>query len=328
MNPFNTAVPNLASQQRILSPAGPAANHIAGLGWFVLLLSLGVLVVTWALIGILLTRRRGNLTEHAPPDTGGGQRWVFFGGFVFPSMILASMFVYGLESMAAFPLNHGTKSPPQILIIGHQWWWEVHYLYGPLHDHFVTANEIHIPSGTTVDIDLQSADVIHSFWVPALHGKVDMIPGTTNRIEVKADRPGVLRGQCAVYCGDEHPRMVLLVVAQKPADFRMWLADARKSAATPVSPELVAGQNVFMSASCSLCHTIDGTLAHGNVGPSLTHIGSRKMIAANWLDNNTANLTAWVTNARSLKPAVVMPNVTSFTGDQLRDLVAYLQSLK
>lgn len=328
MNSINTVIPHLWSQQRILSPAGPAAGNIASLGWFILLLSLGVLIVMWALIGMVLTRRRGNLTEHAPADTGGGQRWVFFGGFAFPALVLAAMFFYGLDSMAEFPLNHGTKTPPQILIIGHQWWWEVHYLYGPVHDHFITANEIHIPARTTVDIDLQSADVIHSFWVPALHGKVDMMPGMTNRIEVKADSPGILRGQCAVYCGDEHPRMVLLVVAQEPADFERWLAASRQAAAPPATPELAAGQNAFMSASCSLCHTIDGTLAHGRVGPNLTHIGSRKMIAANWLDNDTANLTAWVTNARSLKPAVVMPDVTSFTGDQLRQLVAYLQSLK
>lgn len=328
MNPFNNVIPHLSSQQRILSPAGPAANSIAGLGWFTLLLSLGVLVVMWVLIAMILTRRRGSLTEHAPADTGGGQGWVFYGGFAFPALVLAAMFFYAMDSMASFPLNHGMKRPPQMLIIGHQWWWEVHYLYGPVHDHFITANEIHIPTGTTVDIDLQSADVIHSFWVPALHGKVDMMPGVTNRIEVQADRPGIMRGQCAVYCGDEHPRMVLLVVAQEPAEFQKWLADSRKSAPAPATPELAAGQNLFMSASCSLCHTIDGTPANGSIGPNLTHIGSRKMIASNWLDNNTANLAAWVTNARSLKPEVVMPNVTSFTGGQLRQLVAYLQSLK
>jgi cytochrome c oxidase subunit II len=325
---MNNAIPNLSSQQRILSAAGPAAHNLANLGWFVLLLSLGVLVVTWGLIGMVLTRRRGSLREHAPADTGGGQRWVFFGGFVFPALVLWAMYVYGLDSMAAFPLNRGRNTPPQILVIGHQWWWEVHYLYGPVHDHFVTANEIHIPAGKTVDIDLQAADVIHSFWVPALHGKVDMIPGTTNRIRVEADHPGILRGQCAVYCGDEHAKMILLVVAQSQADFQKWLADSRKPAVTPTSPNLIAGQQQFLSASCSLCHTIDGTLSHGTVGPDLTHLASRRMIAANWLDNDTANLEAWVTYARSLKPGVVMPNVTSFTGDQLRELVAYLQSLK
>lgn len=321
-------LPAQLGQQNILSPAGPAAHNLANLGWFVLLLSLGVLVVMWGLIAMILTRKRGNLIEHAPADLGGGQKWVMFGGFLFPTVVLAAMYFASLGSMASFPLNRGMDRPPQIQIIGHQWWWEVHYLYGPLHDHFVTANEIHIPAGETVDIDLLSQDVIHSFWVPALHGKVDMIPGMTNRIRVEADHPGILRGQCAVYCGDEHPKMVLLVVVQSPSDFQKWLANARSPAVQPATPWLAAGQQVFLSSSCALCHTIDGTLAHGSVGPDLTHLGSRRMIAANWLENNNGNLEAWVTYARSLKPGVIMPNVTSLTGDQVRELVAYLQSLK
>jgi cytochrome c oxidase subunit II len=316
------------AQQRILSPAGPAANELAHLGWFVLLLSLAILVVMWFLIGLVLTRPRGSLREHAPADSGGGQHWVIFGGFLFPALTLASMYVYSLKSMADFPLNKGMDGPAQIRVIGHQWWWEVHYLYGPLQDHFVTANEIHLPVGATVDIDLDSADVIHSFWVPGLHGKVDMIPGNPNRIRVEASHPGILRGQCAEYCGDEHAKMVLLVVAQAPAEFQKWLADSRKPAVTPTTPYLIAGQQAYMSAACSLCHTINGTLSQGTVGPDLTHIGSRRMIASNWLPNNTADLAAWITHARSLKPAVIMPNITAFNGDQLLQVVAYLQSLK
>ena len=238
------------------------------------------------------------------------------------------MYIAGLNSMSDFPLNRGMLKPPQIQLIGHQWWWEVHYLYGPVNEHFVTANEIHIPTGSDVDIELNSADVIHSFWVPALHGKVDLIPGTNNRIRIQASHPGVLRGQCAEYCGEEHAEMILLVVAQTPDDFNRWLADSRRLAVQPVTEEQKEGQQLFMSASCSLCHTIQGTLAGGTLGPDLTHIGSRRRIASNWLENNTGNLTAWVTSARSLKPAVLMPNLTQFNGDQVRALVAYLQSLK
>jgi cytochrome c oxidase subunit 2 len=317
-----------SAQQRMLAPAGPAAKEIASLGWFVLILSLAVLAVMWFLIAVVLTRPRGSLREHAPADTGGGQHWIIFGGFLFPALTLASMYVYSLKSMSDFPLNKGMDGAPQIRVTGHQWWWEIQYLYGPLHDHFVTADELHIPVGTTVDIDLYSADVIHSFWVPALHGKVDMIPGRPNRIRVEASRPGTFRGQCAVYCGDEHAKMILLVVAQNQADFQKWLADSRRPAVTPTTDYLMAGQQAYMSAACSLCHTIKGTLSQGTVGPDLTHIASRRMIASNWLPNNTADLAAWITHARSLKPAVLMPNVTAFDGGQLLQVVAYLQSLK
>jgi len=179
-----------------------------------------------------------------------------------------------------------------------------------------------------VDIDLASEDVIHSFWVPALHGKVDLIPGQMNRIRVEASHPGVFRGQCAEFCGAEHAKMIISVVAETREDYNRWLARMRQPGAVPSTDEQTRGQDVFLSGGCSLCHTIDGTLAAGTVGPNLTHIGSRRKIAANLLDNNTANLMAWVTHARSLKPAVVMPNMTQFSGDQLRELVVYLESLK
>ncbi len=323
------ALPSVVgAQQGILSPGGPAGQKLTDLGWFVLWLSIGVAVVMWFLIGMLLTRPRGTLLEHAPADAGGGQNWILYGGFLFPAVVLMAMYVVGLNAMSEFPLNKGMQTPAQIRIVGHQWWWEEHYLYGPVHDHFVTANEVHIPVGKPVDIDLTSDDVIHSFWVPALHGKVDLIPGNMNRIRIEASHPGIFRGQCAEYCGEEHARMALLVVAQTPQDFEKWLERSRQPGVAPANPEQIAGEQVFMSGACSLCHTVDGTLAHGSVGPNLTHIGSRHKIAANWMDNDTANLSAWVTHARSLKPGVVMPNLSEFNGDQLRELVAYLQSLK
>lgn len=321
------AVPAFA-QQNILSPAGPAAASLARLGWFILILSLAVLAVMWFIIALLLTRPRGTLAEHAPPDTGGGQKWLLFGGFIFPASVLMTMYLSSLTSMSDFPLHKGMHNAAQIRIVGHQWWWEEHYLYGDNHEHFVTANELHIPVGQPVDIDLTSDDVIHSFWVPALHGKVDLIPGNMNRIRIEASRPGVFRGQCAEYCGDEHARMLLLVVAQPPEEFQKWLAQSREPAQPPATAEQIAGQQVFMSGACSLCHKIDGTAADATLGPNLTHLASRRKIAANLLDNDTANLAAWVTHARSLKPAVVMPNLSEFNGDQLRSLVAYLQNLK
>jgi cytochrome c oxidase subunit 2 len=317
------------AQQRILSPAGPAGASLARLGWFVLILSLVVLGVMWLILALVLTRPRGSLDEHEPADTGGGQSWIFIGGFAFPAAVLAIMYIAGLDSMSHFPLSGGMNTKDaEIRIVGHQWWWELQYLGGPLNEHFTTANEIHIPAGRTVDIDLASEDVIHSFWVPALHGKVDLIPGQMNRIRVEASHPGVFRGQCAEFCGAEHAKMIISVVAETPEDYNRWLGRMRQPGAVPSTDEQTRGQDVFLSGGCSLCHTIDGTLAAGTVGPNLTHIGSRRKIAANLLDNNTANLTAWVTHARSLKPAVVMPNMTQFSGDQLRELVVYLESLK
>jgi cytochrome c oxidase subunit 2 len=316
------------AQQRMLSPGGPAARNLADLGWFVVLLSLAVLVVMWFLIGMVLTRPRGSFDEHAPADTGGGLNWVYFGGFAFPAIVLAIMYVASLHSMSEFPLNRGMNTPPDIRIIGHQWWWELQYLHGPVHDQFVTANEIHIPVGRPVDIDLTSDDVIHSFWVPELHGKVDLIPGQLNRIRIEASQPATYRGKCAEYCGAEHARMILLVEAQSPADYEKWLANARQPGRPPQTQQQIEGQQIFMSSACSLCHKIEGTLAAATLGPNLTHLASRRKIGANLLDNNTANLAAWVVHARSLKPAVIMPDITALNGDQLRALVAYLQNLR
>lgn len=170
---------------------------------------------------------------------------------------------------------------------------------------------------------MPSYDVIHSFWVPTLHGKVDLIPGVGNRIRIQADHPGTYRGQCAEYCGEKHARMILLVIAQTPDDYEHWLANQRLPSIAPGTAQQKEGQEVFLTRACSLCHTKRGTLAEGRVGPDLTHLASRQRIAANLLQNDTADLAAWATHAQSLKPGVLMP----INGQQLNSLVAYLQSL-
>ena len=314
--------------QSTLYPGGPAAQKLAHLNWFVLILFLIVTVVMWALIVLVATRPRGNFHEHAPVDVGGGQNWIIFGGFLVPTIILAVVFISGLGAMSAFPVHDGMNMPAEIRITGHQWWWEVRYMEGQLDRRVLGANEIHIPTGRAVDIDLVSSDVIHSFWVPTLHGKVDLVPGQVNRIRIEADHTGVFRGQCAEYCGDQHAHMILLVVAHSPDDFQKWLAAQREPGFEPVTAPQAHGRDLFMMRACVLCHTIRGTLAAGTVGPDLTHVGSRIGIAANMLPNDDASLLAWVTHAQSLKPAAVMPNVTQFKGDELRDLVAYLRSLQ
>jgi len=313
----------------MFAPGGPAAENLAHLGWFVFVLFIVVAVIMWVLLGWSVLRRRGTFDEHAPVDVGGGQPWILIGGFAIPFVILAAVFVIGLDAMTEFPLEgpHETV-PADIRVTGHRWWWQVNYIKGQMDQQVATANEIHIPVGRPVDIDLTSDDVIHSFFVPRIHGKVDLIPGQTNRIRIEASQPGVYRGQCAEYCGAQHAHMILIVVADPPADYEAWRARQIARAEEPATDQQRRGQQLFLSKACVLCHTIRGTLAAAKVGPDLTHIASRQGIAANMLPNNEANLEAWVTHAQSLKPQAAMPDVNEFTGQQVRDLVAYLEQLR
>lgn len=330
-----------APLQSTFNAHGPAAHSIAGLSWFMTILFLVVTVIMWALIALAFAKRRGTLREHAPIDIGGGQAWVAIGGLAIPFFILTVIFILGLRLLAAFPIHgmpanmqnmqgemQGESAKPDILIVGHQWWWEVHYLDGGTAEQFTTANEIHIPARRAVNIELQSRDVMHSFWVPSLHGKVDLIPGQPNFIRIEASDAGTYHGQCAEYCGAQHAHMRLLVVAQQPDEYDAWLQQQRKPAVEPVSQEAIAGEHTFLGGPCSVCHQIRGTLAGGSVAPDLTHIASRQYIAANSFPNNDAYLEAWVTHAQSLKPEAQMPDLTQFTGEQLRDLVAYLRQLR
>jgi len=317
--------------QSTFNAQGPAAHRIANLSWLMTIVFLITTAAMWALIGWAAVRRRGTLEEHAPVDVGGGQGWITIGGLAIPLIVLCAIFILGLKLMASFPIHDGMNQqalPADILVTGHQWWWEVQYLDGPVDEHFTTANEIHIPANQPVMIELRSADVIHAFWVPALHGKVDMIPGHPNFIRIEANHAGNFPGQCSEYCGEEHALMRLLVVAQSPDDYQAWKQQMLKSAAEPDGAAAIAGQKLFLSGPCSMCHSVRGTLAGGRVAPDLTHLASRQYIAANVYPNNTAYLEAWITHAQSLKPDSQMPDITMFTGTQLRELVAYLQQLK
>ena len=318
----------MSSPQSTLSPSGPAAAILAHLGWVVYIV-FGIITVTTLVILLLaVLRQRGSLAWHAPWDTGGGQHWVVIGGLLIPIVVLCGIFVLSLERERDFPLRDGRRVTPEIQVIGHQWWWEVHYLTGPADQHFVTANEIHIPVGKPIDIAVQSADVVHSFWVPALHGKVQMIPGLTNYIRIEADEPGSYKGECANFCGQQHAHMRLLVVADPPEKYQAWRRDQISPADPPHGADAQHGEQVFMNAACTFCHTINGTDAQGKVAPDLTHLASRQYIAANSYGNDTADLEAWVTHAQSLKPGCLMPNITRFNGVDLRDMVDYLRELK
>lgn len=314
--------------QSILNPGGPAAHTLSQIGWVVFILFSIITVVVLAILIWAAVRRRGSLEYHEPWNEGGGQSWILIGGFAVPFVVLCAVFVFTLDRLKAFPIRGDAIPHPQILVTGHQWWWEVQYLGGDEDQHFKTANEIHIPVGQPIDIELRSADVIHSFWVPALHGKMQLVPGRTNFIRIQADHAGTFQGECAVFCGAQHAHMRILVVGQSPEEYRAWRAEQLKPAAEPEDAEASHGRDVFEHAACVLCHTINGTLAQGKVAPDLTHLAGRERIAGDSYANDTANLEAWVTHAQSLKPGALMPDLTEFNGRDLQALVAYLQELK
>jgi cytochrome c oxidase subunit 2 len=332
------AIAGCSSVQSTFDSHGPAAHRIAGLSWFMTILFLGITIIMWALVAYAFYRRRGTLAEHAAIDAGGGQLWIAIGGITVPLIVLSVLFVLGLGLLRDFPIHgmHGGAAhaemmrsmKPEIRIVGHQWWWEIHYLNDDPSQEFVTANELHLPVGRPVNIEVETRDVMHSFWVPALHGKVDLIPGQKNYIRLEASQAGQYTGQCAEFCGAEHARMRMLAIAQQPNEYKAWIEGQQQPGIDPATPEAVAGQQVFLAGPCAMCHQIRGTVAGGTVAPDLTHIGSRKMIAANSYRNNDAYLEAWVTHAQSLKPEAEMPNLTQFSGEQLHDLVAYLRQLQ
>lgn len=214
-----------------------------------------------------------------------------------------------------------------IRVRGVQWWWEVKYLNPAEGGPFVTANEIHIPVGRNVRVQLEGADVIHSFWVPSLAGKQDMIPGRLNDVMLHAQRPGIYRGQCAEFCGLQHARMAFVVIAQPPDLFAKWIEAQQRDAAPTDDAEAKTGKAVFEAKACAACHTVRGTLAGGTNGPDLTHVGTRKTIAAGVLETTRGSLAAWIADPQTIKPGNNMPMVP-LQPDELRAVSAYMMSLR
>jgi cytochrome c oxidase subunit 2 len=217
--------------------------------------------------------------------------------------------------------------PVRIRVTGYQWWWDVQYLGARPQDRITTANEIHVPVGRPVVVSLRATDVIHSFWIPNLVGKRDLIPGDDNSLWFQADTPGIYRGVCAEYCGYQHANMAFQVVAEAPEVFSQWLTRQRDSASTPLDSRASRGRTVFLRSQCLLCHTIQGTLAGSRVGPDLTHVASRRTLAAGTIANTRANLTGWILDPQAIKPGTHMP-ATKLAADDLQALVAYLETLR
>jgi cytochrome c oxidase subunit II len=310
------AVAGCSGPQSALDPAGPSAGRLAALWWGLFAVAAAVWLVVVFLVVCAVVLRRGR--EVKP--RGGGTSAVVIAGIVLPTVVLLATFGVAVGVMRA---EAAPPRPPvmTIEVVGHIWWWEVRY------PGFATANEIHIPVGQAVDVKLRTADVIHSFWVPSLTSKRDLVPNETNELWLQADKAGTYRGQCAEFCGVEHAGMSFLVVAQPADDFQAWLADQARPAPTPPGGPAARGEQVFTSASCASCHTVRGTSAKGTVGPDLTHFGSRQELGAGVAPNEPGWLGGWIANSQTLKPGNLMPPQPLASQD-LQAVIAYLESLK
>jgi cytochrome c oxidase subunit 2 len=314
----------MTSSPTFLRTFGPVGDRVAALGWILLLVASAVVLVVSVLV-LLGVLRRGSRTFAPVERSGGGLRWIVLGGIVVPSVILLAAFVLTVTTQAAIAAP-ATAPGLTVRVTGHQWWWEVQYLDSSPVRMATTANEIHIPVGRPVRFEVAAGDVIHSFWIPELAGKTDLIPGQRNVMWLEADHPGVYRGQCAEYCGMQHAKMAMAVVADPPAAFADWLARQRQPAAPPSGPDMAAGASVFAGSACAVCHTIRGTPAGGRVGPDLTHLASRRTIAAGTLPNTRGNLAGWIADPQTVKPGNIMPAVP-LKATELQVLITYLQSL-
>jgi cytochrome c oxidase subunit II len=309
--------------ENTLSAHSHAQQSIVDLWWVMF----GVACAGFALICVLLSlgwfRRRRQVAVTAAGERR-GTMLVLGLGVVMPVAILSALFVWAdifvIKSTAA-PLPGSTSLTVQVT--GHEWWWEIRYPGTPA----VTANELHIPVKTRVDVVGTADDVIHSLWVPELNRKIDLIPGRTNRMLLDANKPGVYKGQCSEFCGLQHAHMTVAVIAQPPAAFRAWLANMSRPARAPATDAEQQGRTTFLAESCADCHTVRGTPANADVGPDLTHLASRTSLAALTIPNDAAHLRAWIADPQRIKPGSKMPAVP-LTGRQLDDLTAYLASLR
>ena len=318
----------LQGAHSVLAPASPQAAAIArlaeffiGFGAFIWLLVLGFLAYS-----VLRPRRLGERDED---------RRVTHRQLVLVSVALglSTLLLLGLGFVDYSTGRHVetaySKSADtlHVRLIGHQWWWEVQYESPHNPQLLKTANEVHIPVGRPVLLRLESRDVIHSFWAPNLHGKSDLIPGYTGELTIQADRPGIFRAPCAEYCGAQHAKMALLVIAQPVAEFTTWYANEMGNAVAPANPAAARGRAVFLTAACPFCHTIRGTESAGTVAPDLTHLASRQTLAAGTMPNGRGNLGGWIVAPQAIKPGNQMPAIALPPKD-LAALLDYLVTLR
>ena len=307
-----------AGPQSALDPAGPSATSIAHLGT---IMYVGAAIVTGLVCVLMLVpfmRQQERRVNR--------KLFLWGGGVALPALTLTALIPYALT------VDRNSRAPVQahnlvIEVIGHQYWWEMSYQRGPLNAPVRTANELRVPVGEPVVLWLRSADVIHSFWIPSLAGKTDMIPGRVTRMVIEAARSGGFRGQCAEYCGAQHSLMALTVTALSRGEFDAWLARLAEPVREPPTSDLRQGRDLFVSLGCGGCHSVRG-LADTRLGPDLTQVGARGMIGAGTLPGGVGNIAGWIASAQHLKPGNAMKSYDQLEGPQLRALAAYLESLK
>jgi cytochrome c oxidase subunit II len=308
------------NEQSVLEPQGPQAVQIAHLAWVLIAICSIVLAVVLVTLWLALrgsTRVRARLAQH---------NTVILAGIVFPAATLTGLLGYSVWLMQAKPPGSSGEDVLRIEVVGEQWWWRVAYIGADAS--VASANEIRIPVGRNVEFTLKSADVIHSFWVPSLGGKVDMIPGRTTQLRLAAARPGVYRGQCAEYCGGPHALMALPIVAMPAAEHAIWLTHEAAPAREPASEAERRGKSIFVAAGCGACHAIRGTEARATIGPDLTRIGARHSVAIDTMPLTAANLERFLLHGQSVKPGNTMPEFRVLSQTDREALVTYLLSLR
>jgi cytochrome c oxidase subunit 2 len=314
----------------VLDPGGPQAARIAGYWWLNFWIAVVVLAAVVAFLVDTVVRGRTAATRAVIPVDPRAERWVTIAVSVAVGLTAATLLGLvvadaatgrGLRSLS------GEEPAVTIEVTAQQWWWDAEYWDPVPSQRFRTANEIHIPVGRAILIKTKSVDVNHSFWVPGLHGKQDHIPGHNSSLTLKADHPGRFAGRCAEFCGLQHAHMQLLVFADPPEVFEAWRAAQRRPAAEPTSQPALRGRDIFMTGSCVLCHTVLGTPAGARLGPDLTHVGSRTMLAAGTVLNTPGHLGGWLTDPQAIKPGNRMP-ANSFPADDLQALIVYVSGLK
>ncbi len=304
-----------------LNPFSPEAASISHLFVAILCVMFAIFALVAAIVTVAIVRYRDREGAADARQEFGNSR-LEIAWTAGPTLLLIVIFIFMVRTIhASDPPVRGRT--PELRVIGHQWWWEADYLSSGV----VTANEIHIPVGRPILIDLESADVIHDFWVPELGRKIDAVPGHKNHLWIRADKPGVYLGACAEFCGNEHAWMRMIVVAQPQADFAAWQRDQLAVPAVAVTGEAAQGARIFREQTCINCHAIAGTAGNQRIGPDLTHLASRRILAAGAADNTPANLFKWLKDPNSIKPETHMPNF-QLSDAQTHALVAYLETLK
>jgi cytochrome c oxidase subunit 2 len=307
--------------QSIFDPATPQAEKILGLTYGFIIAALAILLLVISLtVYIVIKFRRKN--SDGEPRQVSGNRKLEVSMIVGPLLLVAGFFLWSVRTVSAVMPERALQKP-DVIITGHQWWWQADYPGTKV----ITANEIHLPVGRKILLQLDAADVIHDWWVPALGAKMDMIPGRRNYLWMTITRPGIYDGSCSEFCGQQHAWMRIKVFAQSQQDYQRWLTKHAEGPVVPTDTLALAGQALFVKASCSSCHRINGTAANGLQGPDLTHFASRSTMLSGMMGNTPANVNSWLTDPQKVKPGAHMPRFI-FSKDSIRALTAYLSQLK